>query len=82
VRHGEARILDDPVAVQDKVQVQRTGGAGRRALPPALALDGSQGLQQGVRPERTLANCRGVQKARLGANADRFGFNVTRTDEL
>ena len=65
VRHGELRFVDQLLAEQDQVEVERPCRSGIRPLAPGIALDLLQRRQQLPRLEPGLSNGRCIQESRL-----------------
>ena len=74
VRHGEPRLVDRLVPVEEKVEVDRARPEPRpRALAPERALDGEQAFEEVAGREIRLDEAGGVQKPRLVDVPDRVG---------
>ena len=56
MRHGELRLVDDGVAEQDQVEIQRPRGAGVGPLAARFPLDLQQLAEQRAGIERRLAD--------------------------
>ena len=52
MRHDQSRLVNDLLAKQDQIQIERPRRVRIRALPPPLALDREQGVQQRPRRQR------------------------------
>jgi hypothetical protein len=75
VRDVEVRFGDDPVPVEEKIEVELPSSeACSPRLPARLTLDPLQRRKQFARPERGRSNAAGVQKVRLFRNVHRGGF--------
>src|SRR5581483_9497130 len=59
------RIVDDGVAVEDEIQIERAGGPRKRPLAPARSLDREQRLEQSFWREGRAADELAVQKIGL-----------------
>ena len=75
VRHGEPRLVDRLVAVEEKVEVDRPRPEPRPgALAPERALDREQPFEELPGREIRLDEAGGVQKPRLVDVPDRIGL--------
>jgi len=77
VRDDQSRFVDDVIAKQDEIEIERARRVDVRPLPVAGALDGEQRVEQRPRRGRGHADDRRIQEARLRAgNADGIGFVI------
>jgi len=75
VRDGEARFVDDPVAIEDEIEIERAGRAPRRPRAAACSLEIQEQIQQRPRREGRVPHHRRVQVAGLRAlDIDRRGL--------
>ena len=83
--HLKAWLADTDIAIQQEVEVEGAGAAGRAVTCPSeLCLDPKQELEEPARAQRSIERCRSVQKSRLvGHRAYRVGLAQGRNgDEL
>ena len=80
VRDGQARLIHDPVAVEQEVEVDRARAEARALLadPAQHALDGEEAVEQVTRREPRLDRDGAVQKGRLIRVADWLGLTQRR----
>ena len=65
MRHDQPGLVDHGLPKQDQIQIERPRRVRGRPLPPTLALDPEQGVQQRPRRQRRLPDGGGVQIQRL-----------------
>ena len=83
MRDGQAVFVDDAVAEQDEIEIERAGGVLKRPLASALALDGQQQIEDLARGQRSGADGGGIQKLRLRlGDTDGFGIVVAGDAEI
>ena len=73
VRHGQPRLVDNLIAKQHQIEIERPRRASKRALASPLGLDCQQGIQHASRRQLRFADHRRVEERRLLA-LDSFGF--------
>jgi hypothetical protein len=67
VRNDEAGLVDDQIAEQHEVQIERTRGTLKRPFAASRALDGLQGTKQVARGQPSASNRCGVQERGSGS---------------
>src|SRR6516165_3574260 len=65
MRHDEPRFVDDGIAEQNQIEIERPRSVLKRTLASSLAFDGMQKGQELARRQRRVANAGRVQKRRL-----------------
>ena len=66
MRHDERRrLVDDRVAIENQIQIQRPWRTRKRPLSPEISFDGEQRVEECPRAQRRLPHRRRVQKNRL-----------------
>jgi len=73
VRHAQPRLVDNLIAKQHQIEIERPGRARERALASPLGLDCEQGIQHASRRQLGFTDHRRVEERRLPA-LDSFGF--------
>ena len=74
MRHHQSRFGHALVAVQNQIEIERSGRAGAGAHPAVLPFDFQQPIQYLPRRQAGVADHHAVQVARLRADADRRGI--------
>src|SRR5262245_55040171 len=75
MRHGQSRLVDHAVSVQNQIEIECSRRANVWPLASESLLDGLQCIEDRARRELRLACRRSVQKHRLRSwHIDRSGF--------
>jgi hypothetical protein len=72
MRNREIRLVEYLVAVEDQIEIERTGRARMGALAAELAFDVEQPFEERARVQRGFAGGDRVQEPRLFADPDRL----------
>ena len=81
MRHAQARLVHDQVAVHEQVEVDRPRSPALFSHPPQRLLDPEQKLEQRARRQRRVDPHRAIQEARLVDHPDRIGLAQLRHRE-
>src|SRR5207302_5751396 len=73
MRYDEPRFVDDGVAVEQQVEIERARCIGKAAAAAMLRLDGLQRLKQPLGAKRRLEQRHGIDEWRLRGVSERRG---------